>query len=77
MHVYRLHDDGPVAEELEEGEETACSSWTLPAGKRETGWEGFPGTGGALLLYDCVAMLQWSSMACGTVLSMMWISSRR
>ncbi len=32
LHVYRLHEDGPVAEELEEGEETACSSWTLPAG---------------------------------------------
>lgn len=32
LHVYRLYEDGPVAEELEEeGDDCASSNWTLPA----------------------------------------------
>ena len=37
LHVFRLHSDRPLAEELEDGEDTAYSNWTLPAGQSLSG----------------------------------------
>jgi hypothetical protein len=34
VHVYRLHDDGPISEELdEECDVSAANHWILPSGK--------------------------------------------
>ena len=37
VHVYRLHDDGPVSEELdEECDVSAANHWILPSGEYST-----------------------------------------